>query len=251
MEHPWFTILNHTSSPSYRLYCFPYAGASHTVFSHWRKALSPAVELALVKLPGRGMRYNEPQMSDLLDLAHAFAQSMPSRPAVPFAFFGHSMGALLAFEVSRWLIAHQKTTPLVLFASGSTAPSERDTLPPLSTLPADAFKQGVLAMNGIPAEIAQHDDLMDFFLPMIRTDIQLCEEYDYQSSNTLTSPIIAIGSDQDPRVPLSTLAAWQQETSSEFEQWHYPGDHFFVFQHEAELLKRIEQQVSRYLIGKH
>ncbi len=248
MEHPWFTVLNQAPSPSCRLYCFPYAGAGHTVFTHWRKQLSPAVELALVKLPGRGMRYKEPQMTDLLSLAQAFAQNLPQQPAIPFAFFGHSMGALLAFEVSRWLAARQKTMPLALFVSGSTAPAERDTLPPLSTLPPDAFKQGVLAMNGIPAEIAQHAELMDFFMPIIRTDIQLCEQYQYQPRSMLASPIIAIGSDQDPRVPLSTLSGWQQETSSAFEQWHYPGDHFFVFKHETELLKRIQQQIDLYLM---
>lgn len=120
---PWFCVLPGGSHPpALRLYCFPYAGAGHTVFQHWRAGLMGNIELALVKLPGRGARFSEPRADSLNELAEVLAWEIAqaSVAGVPFAFFGHSMGALLAFETARKL-ARQSLAPTMLPLQRRTA----------------------------------------------------------------------------------------------------------------------------------
>ncbi len=246
MNQQWFSVLKSTTNARLRLYCFPYAGAGHTVFQHWQQYLSPEIELALVKLPGRGARYNEPAATELESLIAAFAESLSIDPAIPFAFFGHSMGALLAVETCHWLNRHNRPLPIALLASGRSAPIYHNDRPVLSQLPPDQFADVIKDLNGMPQEIADDPELLDFFLPIIRADFELCERYQYQAQATLDLPIIAISGDKDPYVPLAELKAWQNETSRLYEEWIYPGDHFYLFQHEATLLPRISQYLIEY-----
>ena len=249
MTSPWFSVLPSRDPARCRLYCFPYAGAGHTVYQHWQQHIAPDIELALIKLPGRGARYGEPMPTILDALIAALVASLSESPALPFAFFGHSMGALLAFESSRLLARQQQQLPMAMFVSGCNAPHQPRHKPLLSDLPAAEFAASIQAMNGIPAEISQDPELLDFFLPIIHADFKLCEAYRYQPQTALDLPIIVMGGAQDPRVPITQLATWQLETTLPLAQWVYSGDHFYLFRHEAALVDRISQRIHQQLMS--
>lgn len=247
MTSPWFSVLAGGNRPaSLRLYCFPYAGAGHTVFQHWRTLLRKDVDLALVKLPGRGARLNEPQASSIETLVQSLAQAVAREDSCPYAFFGHSMGALLAFETARRLAVEFGASPAALFVSGRTAPLAHALRPRVAGLPDAAFAQHIRSMNGMPQEILECPEWLDFFLPIIRSDFGLCERYRYRPASPLSCPITVFAGEDDAHVPLSQLDGWSQESTDHCHTRIFPGGHFFLFEHEAELLREMEHRLQRF-----
>ncbi|MES2820922.1 MAG: alpha/beta fold hydrolase [Pseudomonadota bacterium] len=242
---PWFSVLAQGPAPAaLRLYCFPYAGAGHTVFQHWRAGLPAEIELALIKLPGRGARFCEPQADSLDALAQALAQAIAEagKQAQPFAFFGHSMGALLAFETARALQA-RGLSPSALLVSARTAPSAHGWRERLSELPDAAFLEVIRQMNGLPREVLDNPEWLALFLPIIRADFALCENYRYRPGLPLVCPIRVLAGREDAGVPLSLLEGWAGETRVDCHTRLFEGGHFYLFEHEAELLSLVHGQL--------
>ncbi|VXC59654.1 Surfactin synthase thioesterase subunit [Pseudomonas sp. 8Z] len=240
---PWFSVLaSGAQLPVLRLYCFPYAGAGHTVFQHWRAGLPSDIELALVKLPGRGARFGEPRATSLAELAEALAVEVAQAYAdgIPFAFFGHSMGALLAFETARQL-ARQGLSPAQLLVSARTAPLAHGWRERLANLPQAQFLEIIRGMNGLPQELLDNPEWIELFLPIIRDDFALCEDYCYHPAPLLPCPIQVLAGETDASVPLSLLDGWAQESQAECRTWLFPGGHFYLFEQEAELLALIQR----------
>ncbi|HLA33205.1 MAG TPA: alpha/beta fold hydrolase [Pseudomonas sp.] len=242
---PWFSVLARGHAPAaLRLYCFPYAGAGHTVFQHWRARLAEDIELALIKLPGRGARFGEPQAASLDALAGALAQAIEDAEEGPeqFAFFGHSMGALLAFETARAL-QKRGLAPSALLVSARTAPSAQGWRERLSDLPDEAFLAHIHGMNGLPQEVLDNPEWLALFLPIIRADFALCENYRYRPGLPLACPIGVLAGRDDANVPLPLLAAWAGETRAGCQTQLFSGGHFYLFEREAELLGLIQRQL--------
>jgi surfactin synthase thioesterase subunit len=225
-----------------RLYAFPYAGAGHTVYQHWCSRLGSGVEVALIKLPGRGARFTEAQAGSLSELAEALAEAIVrSHPRnLPFAFFGHSMGALLAFETARALQRHG-LSPAALLVSARTAPSAHGWRERVSDLPDAQFLSFIRSMNGLPQEVLDNPEWLDLFLPIIRADFALCENYRYDAAPPLPCPIHVLAGQADASVPLPLLSDWARETPGECQTWLFPGGHFFLFEQEAELLQLMQR----------
>ncbi|MGP0172373.1 thioesterase II family protein [Pseudomonas sp. NCHU5208] len=248
MQHvssAWFSLLPSGSQPPVlRLYCFPYAGAGHTVFQHWRAGLPGYIELALIKLPGRGARFGEPRAASLAELAEALAVAITqaSTDDVPFAFFGHSMGALLAFETARRL-ARQELSPTQLLVSARTAPVAHGWRERVADLPPARFLEVIRDMNGMPRELLDNPEWVELFLPIIRDDFALCEDYRYSAAPPLSCPIHVLAGETDASVPLSLLDGWAQESQVECRTWLFPGGHFYLFEQEAELLALMQRLV--------
>ncbi len=247
-EQPWFAVMpasqsSHRAAHKVRLYCFPYAGAGHTVFHGWRGALPDHIELAPVRLPGRGARIAEPHgtsIEALADaLAHAIALAIDEAPH--FALFGHSMGALLAFETARRLQTLHRQTPQTLIVSGRGAPSLPSTRPPFSTLPDGEFADVIAAMGGMPAEIRETPEALAFFLPVLRADIALCEAWRYRPAASLSCPIAVLGGADDLHAPPASLAAWRNETHRDCTHHLFAGGHFFLRDHADAMLKTVER----------
>ncbi|WP_082768117.1 thioesterase II family protein [Ectopseudomonas composti] len=242
-SNPWFSFLPGSSQPpALRLYCFPYAGAGHTVFQHWRAGLPSDIELALVKLPGRGARFGEPRATSLADLAEALAVAVAQASAdgIPFAFFGHSMGALLAFETARQLL-RQRLSPAQLLVSARTAPLAHGWRERVADLPQAQFLEIIRGMNGLPQELLDNPEWVDLFLPIIRDDFALCEDYCYRPAPQLSCPIHVLAGETDASVPLSLLDGWAQESHAECRTWLFPGGHFYLFEQETELLELVQR----------
>lgn len=244
-DSSWFSVLSKgKTAAALRLYCFPYAGAGHTVFQHWRALLADEIELALIKLPGRGARFSEPHAESLDELAQALAQSIAETTDGPehFSFFGHSMGALLAFETARAL-QKRGLSPRALLVSARTAPVAHGWRERLSDLPDAAFLEVIRSMNGLPQEVLDNPEWLALFLPIIRADFALCENYRYRSGLPLACPIQVVAGRDDASVPLALLDGWAGETLAGCQSRLFAGGHFYLFEHEAELLELMQHQL--------
>ncbi len=164
-----------------QLICFPYAGGGTTSYSAWLDALPRQIEVCPVKLPGREDRLFDPPHTDLEELLVALASDLESTVGQSFAFFGHSMGAMIAYELTRYLRRQDMPLPVMLLVSGHRAPHLPDRRMHISHLPNDQFITQLSHMNGTPAAVVQHRELMEMLLPALRADFTLCETYTYFS----------------------------------------------------------------------
>lgn len=222
-----------------RLFCFPYAGGSAFVFRTWPTDLPCPVEICAVQLPGRENRLNEPAFTRLVTLLPPLEQALKPYLDVPFAFFGHSMGALISFELARLLRRQNSATPIGLFVSACRAPHMARRNPPIHQLPDAPFMEELRRLNGTPVEVLQHDELMELVLPTLRADFAVYETYTYTAEEPLDCPILAFGGMQDTEVSLDELVAWREQSRRTFRLKMFDGDHFFLHQARSSILEVI------------
>jgi surfactin synthase thioesterase subunit len=211
-----------------RLYCFPYAGGSAATFAGWQDALGPDIEVCAVQLPGRGARMGEAPMTDLQEVVRTLAQVISSQGRTPFAFFGHSLGAMLAFEVARFFMLHYLPMPVHLFASGCDAPQHRCEPKGLHLLPDDELIDALKDYNGTPAEILDNRELMALLLPLLRADFGLVDTYRYRAGLRLQVPLTVLAGDQDDHIEPLQVDGWGKETAAGCQVHWFEGDHFFI-----------------------
>jgi medium-chain acyl-[acyl-carrier-protein] hydrolase len=230
---------------SVRLFCFPYAGGSPLSFRGWADSLPDWVELYAANLPGRGNRLREPSYTSLTELTRALAQGIEQYLDKRFAFFGHSMGALLCFELARLLRRERGIEPACLFVSAHRAPHLRDPSPPVHSLPDAEFLEKLRHLNGTPQEILSNEELMQFMMPILRADFEVLETYSYLPDFPATCPIEAYGGLQDVEAGYEELSAWRDHTSNSFTLRMFPGDHFFINASRQILLHQITRALSK------
>jgi medium-chain acyl-[acyl-carrier-protein] hydrolase len=228
-----------------RLFCFPYSGASSAIYSQWPRTLPPAIEACLVELPGHGARIAEIPFTQLAPLVQAAARELGPYFDMPFAFFGHSMGALVAFELARLLHRKHCLIPAHLFVSGHAAPQVTVYESPIHGLPDREFLEALRKLNGMSRGELEHAELMELLLPTLRADFELCETFGYQDGPRLPCPISACGGLQDAMVSRTGLKAWRSQTSAGFSLHLFPGDHFYLHEHRMLLL----QTIARALVA--
>jgi medium-chain acyl-[acyl-carrier-protein] hydrolase len=230
-----------------RLFCFPYAGGGAASFRKWAVNLPSEIEICLVQLPGRETRLFEPAFTRLPPLINTLVDVLRPYLAFPFALFGHSMGALIAFELARHLRRQNWLTPLHLFVAGCAAPQISNEDSPISQLPMPEFIAELRRLNGTPEAVLQHAELMQLLLPTLRADFSVCETYIYYPEAPLACSISAFGGIDDVKVTLNDLAAWAYQTQGPFWLHTMPGDHFFPISAQTSLLGAVSQDL-RYLL---
>jgi medium-chain acyl-[acyl-carrier-protein] hydrolase len=186
------------------------------------------MDVCPVELPGHGRRVSEPPVRDARELAAAISSALVPFLDVPFALFGHSMGALLAFEVAQTLRRRGAAEPECLFVSGRGAPQAPVERRRLSELPDAPFVDEVKKLNGTPPELFEDAELAELVLPILRADFALCESYRYEPLGPLTCPLVAFGGIEDAGVTRTSLLAWREQTTASFTLRMMPGDHFFI-----------------------
>ena len=240
----WFHCRKPNPHARLRLLCFPYAGGGVSVFRAWPDLLPSEIEVWAIQLPARDGRMREPIPDDLQMLAFGVANGLGPLLDAPFACFGHSMGALLAFEFTREIRRRGQMGPTHLFVSARRAPQLARTETPLHTLPEEPFIEMLRQRyNGIPAAILAEPELLKLFLPMLRADFKMIEMYQYREDVPLDCPIIAFGGAQDELARHDDLAAWQAQTHSSFKMQMFQGGHFFLQAALPQLLATVAREL--------
>jgi medium-chain acyl-[acyl-carrier-protein] hydrolase len=216
-----------------RLLCLPYAGGGAAAYRSFAQEAPPWLEVWAVRLPGRESRMAEPPVTEIATVVATLAEELTAAPAfaptLPYALFGHSMGAATAFELARALRRRGWPDPVQLIVSGRRAPAVPDDRTPVHHLPRDRFLDEVVRLGGFPAAVLAVPDLVDLVLPALRADFAACENYRYTPGEPLPYGITALGGRDDPTTTPGQLVAWHRETTGPFTLRLYAGNHFFPF----------------------
>lgn len=233
----WLTVVGKRPDAPVQLVCLPHAGGTAATFRSWPDRLADAAEVIAARLPGRGPRRNEPPVDDLAALSRKTAAAVTRLVDRPFALYGHSMGALLAFEVARELRrAGRGPAPELLVACAYPAPRLPRRAKPISGLSAPRFASELRRLGGIPPEVLGHRDLMLLSVPALRADFAACESYRYMPEEPLTCPVVVVGGTRDRLVERRELLAWKDETSGPTSIHMLDAGHFLPSSHEDELV---------------
>ena len=240
----WVAPVNPCPEADLRLFCLPYAGGDAAVFSAWPSGLPASVEVCPVLLPGRAGRIAEPLIADMTLLVRALAKGLADWTDRPFALFGHSTGALVAFELARRL-EQQGRFPAQLFVSGCGAPQ----LPAgrsgrIHDLPAADFLEQLRALGGMPDAMLSNPELRDLFLPILRADFKLSETYRYEPGALLRCPVTVFTGLEDRFVSRQSAEAWRDQTTGAFALCTLPSDHLFLISDRQFLLQLLAFKLS-------
>jgi surfactin synthase thioesterase subunit/glycosyltransferase involved in cell wall biosynthesis len=233
----WFPNAEAGEVTRMRLFCFPHAGGGAAAFARW--SILPDVCICAAHLPGRENRAVEPSLRTMTDLVTALADAIQPYLNRPYGFFGHSMGAVVAFELAQMLRERKQPLPVALYVSGARAPKfRRGWTPPPEPSEAE-FKEELRRLQGVPPEALENEELLRLILPALRADTALYRNYVYADRPPLNCPLFAYGGDSDPNVKLEHLQAWQEHTTCPAKVRMFPGGHFFLQTAQREFLKAL------------
>lgn len=224
-----------------RLFCLPYAGASAMIYRSWQGLAPSWLELSPVEIPGRGRRSHQPFAVDLASLSAELANELGPRLTGDYALFGHSLGAVLAFELTHGVRDLGLPPPVAVFASGSESPHQRNR-ERFSRLRSDAELIGEMRrLDGTPAEVFESPELLELSIPILRADFALVERYEYVVRPPLASALHVFAGDED-EFSREQMQAWKLHASRRFTLDFFEGGHFFIHAHRA----RVLELVARY-----
>jgi medium-chain acyl-[acyl-carrier-protein] hydrolase len=221
-----------------RLFCFPHAGGGPEAFRGWGNGSLPDTEVLAATLPGHGERMTEKSFSEWPALLAALRSAIAPYLTKPFALFGHSFGARLAFELTRQLEAEDGPLPTLLIVSACRSPHAACPQPPIHDLPEPQFYERVREFSGASAEVLGNRKLMKLFEPALRADVKLCESW-ASARQTIRTPIVALCGSEDATDPPESMREWERYTEGRFTFHTLAGDHFFLRSNEAELLRMV------------
>lgn len=249
MQTPWFRPLKTSPKAAVRLFCFPYAGGSSQIYHGWPQHLPSEIEVVAVELPGRGRRFREAPFTDLNRLVQDLMLALPAYFDKPFAFFGHSMGGLIAFELTHQMVGNLPQ-PLHLIVSGHEAPQNLPVRQPIHHLPEAQFIEEIRQFNGTPDELLESEEFRKLFLPVLRSDFTLLETYQYNAQKEhLNIPITVFGGLQDPNITYEDLRDWQSQTQKDCSVVLFAGDHFFLNSAQKEVLNTLSEVLCAEVVS--
>ncbi len=227
-----------------RLFCFPFAGGGAAFFRGWNAALGPSIELVPALLPGREGRFREAPVDSFDELVERLHAALPPHGEAPFALFGHSMGAVLAFEIARRLRSAGAAAPIALFVSGARAPKFRlgHTPPPEPT--DEQLLEQLRQVNPAAGSPLDTPEARTLLLPALRADTRAYRNYVYRPGAPLDVPVFAYGGEDDPQVGPHHLEAWSEHTRAAFSMRLFPGGHFFLRSHALDFLRALAADLA-------
>ncbi|HEX9339423.1 MAG TPA: thioesterase domain-containing protein [Pseudonocardiaceae bacterium] len=230
-------MTEHHEHTPVRLFCLPYAGGSARVFAGWGRHLPPWIDVVPLELPGRGSRFDEPVSDDVADVVAGLRDAALSRLDRPYAVFGHSLGALLGFEL---IVALQRCghPALHFFASGAGAP-HLPTRNPAPRFDDHRLRTHIAELGGTPPELLANDELMELMLPVLRADFTIADTYRPPSGALLDCPTTAFCGDEDGEAPAADVLAWRRHVRTSCTIRLLAGGHFFVHSAQDVLLSLI------------
>jgi medium-chain acyl-[acyl-carrier-protein] hydrolase len=229
-----------------RLFCFPFAGGGASIYSQWQKTFSNHTSVYPIQLPGRENRINEEPIDDINVLVENISEELAPYLDRPFVFFGHSLGAKIAYEVCRYIKSIWGINPCHFIVSASRAPHIPEENP-IHHLTDDLFMKALYRFSGTPEEILNRKELMNIFLPRLRTDFTLDEEYVYCEDKPLECPITAFVGREDKEAVKEDVELWNVHTNKEFDIQMFSGGHFFIRTEKEKVLDSISEIIQRYI----
>ncbi|PFF02783.1 thioesterase [Bacillus thuringiensis] len=212
-----------------KLFCFPYAGGSSSIYMKWRSKLSPSIQLIPIELAGRGRRIQESFYQSFDDAINDIVQEIEKRlDGTPFAFFGHSMGSLLAYECAHKLMIGKKMLPELIIVSGKNPPHLKRKKQ-MHQLSDDEFRRELLLMGGFEKGIVENNELFNFFVPILRADFRLVETYNYnEKQDKIDSDIVVLYGKDDNLTTIEELDEWCIHAKRQPKIYAFDGGHFFI-----------------------
>jgi pyochelin biosynthesis protein PchC len=243
-ENLWIRCFRPSPNCQIRLICFPHAGGAATYYLPLSKALAPEVEVLSIQYPGRQDRRLEEPVDSITELALQVHRALGPWTDVAFAFFGHSMGATVAFEVARIFARNGESGPVRFFASGRRAPSRRR--PESVHLRDDSGLTAELREVGATDERFLRDpEILATILPTARNDYKAIETYSYEPGPALNCPVMVLVGDSDRKTTLDEANAWREHCVGEFDVRVFPGGHFYLDSCQQELTELISSALKR------
>lgn len=235
----------------WRLYCVPYAGGSAGIFRSWQTLLRPEIEIWGVEYPGHGGRMGERLVDNIERLAESIADAIFAEAGMPYALFGHSMGGLVAFEVSHKLAERRARAPGLCVVSGRRAPRLPASEPPLNAAPEPEFVAHLSKLGATPPAVLESPELLELMLPILRNDFRACETYVPRVRARLQMPIATYGGLADREIKREDLRGWELETAGPFALRMFPGDHFFIHHSARQVAAMLELDLANALDRAH
>jgi medium-chain acyl-[acyl-carrier-protein] hydrolase len=247
VSNQWVLQPRASHDPALRLFCFPHAGGGASLYNSWADELPAQIEVCPVQLPGReNLRHRAPY-AELRPLIDELLAVLREYLNLPFAFYGHSMGALVSFELTRRLRQGRLRQPYHLFVSSYCAPQLTRRTNQLHELPDPEFLSRVQELQGIPDALLEDAELIELFSPLLRADFSVCESYAYYDAEPLECGISSFGGTDDKRISAEELAAWRAQTRSSFKMRLFPGNHFFLNSSKQLVLRVIRNELRAIL----
>lgn len=245
-EHsPWVMTFRPNPAARLRLYCFPYAGGGASAYNTWPARLPGDVEVRAIQYPGRETRWSEPVQTEADALVSGILDGLREQLAeLEYAFFGHSMGAMVAYEAARRVRAAGFPEPRLLLLSGRRAPHFRSPPPAMRTLPDLEFLDHLADLNGTPPAVLENKQLMQLLLPILRADFTLDETYRHAPGVQLQLPFAIYGGTDDRRLPEADLRAWAGYTRGPSLVRMFPGDHFYLKDPDCGIFEELAERLQ-------
>jgi len=228
-----------------KLICFPYAGSSSFAYARWRERLPAWIDVVAVELPGRGRLHAKPLQTRMADLLPLLRRELTVDYQRPFALFGHSLGASIAFEFAYQLEREIGVSPVVVFASAAHAPSSDERRRFVHLMSDIELIAELKRLNGTPPEVLASPELLELVLPVLRADFQLAAGYQ-RSQASISGPLHVLAGDDDSLKP-ADLQVWHRHTQGPFQIDTFPGGHFYIQEQEAALLQLIARRLASLL----
>jgi medium-chain acyl-[acyl-carrier-protein] hydrolase len=224
----WTTRWQPEPDAALRLFCLPHTGGGAAVYRLWASLLAPQIEVVAIRLPGRECRYAQEPHSRIETLIPALLNDLEPELQRPYAWFGHSMGALVAFEACREGRRRGLPGPSHLFVSGRRAPHLPARDRPVHAAPREELVAHLRTLGGTPPQVLEDRASLSFLLPMLRADFAVSETYVHRPDRPLDCPVSVFGAAADPVTSAAELVAWRVHTSRQWSVRMFPGDHFFL-----------------------
>jgi surfactin synthase thioesterase subunit len=240
----WIAYRKANPQARLRIFCFPHAGGGASIFRGWQPDLPGAIDVCPVQIPGRETRVREPAYSRIEPMVEALCQNLKQYFDLPYALFGYSMGALIAFELAHAVQKRGLPGPCHLLVAAYRGPRLAYREPSIEGMGNEEFIRELTRSGGLSPQVLQDREFLELLLPTLRADYAVCEKYTCSAKAMLRCPMGVFGGAGDAKVPEQDLRAWCAETSASCNVKLFEGGHFFIHSHREALLQTIADELS-------
>ncbi|MFB8376482.1 thioesterase II family protein [Paenibacillus polymyxa] len=233
-----------------KLFCLPFAGGTKRAYANWSRFANPSIKIEAIEIRGRGERFGQSFYQDITEAVDDIFSIIKDKISnEPYALFGHSMGTLLIFELYYKLIAEGYHRPQHIFFSGRQSPIVKDNMFVNSSMPDDEFASKIIALGGIQEELSQSKELMAYYMPILKNDIRIMENYAFKERPTKIKCKISVLSGIDDKIDSEQQIVWADLCEQQSRSYYFTGGHFFINDHVEKIVNMIKSELLPELRG--